>query len=503
MRKVFKSILALAGVAIVSAGVAWGTFTYLDNNRGYDKSSDTLKHGELFNQSDIHLTSLASAGYPDLTKAAENSVHAVVHIKSVINASSNVRQQQRVVSPFDFFFGNPYGQQQAPPQASVGFGSGVIISKDGYIITNNHVIDQATEIEVTTNDNQKFTAKLIGTDPITDIALLKIDAQDLSYIPFGDSDKLRVGEWVLAVGNPFNLTSTVTAGIVSAKGRGIGGNRNSVQSYIQTDAAINSGNSGGALVNTDGQLIGINTAIYSKTGDFAGYGFAVPVSIASKVVADLKEFGTVQRALLGIEIMDVVNAKEHMPEKAKGVFVTEGVFVGGFAERSPAKQAGVQEGDVIVAVNGVNVRNVGELQDQVNRYRPGNKVTLTVKRGEEDKTFDVVLKNSEGNTEIVKKTDALSVIGAAFIELTDTKKKELGISSGIEVAGVERSGKFAHVGIVKGFIIQKINDNTISSVNDAQRIIEAASSSTDKVLFIVGINPNGSRRYYAIDLTQK
>lgn len=502
MKKVIKSFCALIGVALLSAGVAWGTFTYLENNRGYDMSSGSSGYAQLFNQKNVHLASLTSGGYPDFTKAAESSIHAVVHIKSVINGGSTERQQ-RMIDPFEFFFGNPYGQQ-APAQPSVGFGSGVVISKDGYIITNNHVIDKANEIEVTMNDNKKYPAKLIGTDPNTDIALLKIDAKDLPYIPFGDSDKLQVGEWVLAVGNPFNLTSTVTAGIVSAKGRGgIGGDRGSIQSYIQTDAAINRGNSGGALVNTDGQLVGINTAIYSQTGDFAGYGFAVPVSIAAKVVADLKEYGTVQRALLGIEIMDLANAKEQFPDKTKNISVTEGVYVGGFADRSPAKQAGVQENDVVVAVNGVKVRNVGELQDQVNRYRPGNKVKLEVKRGNADKTFDVVLKNSEGNTEVVKKTDGLSVIGAAFIELSDTKKKELGISSGIEVAGTERNGKFAQAGIPKGFVIQKINDNNISSVKEAESIIQAASTSNEKVLFIVGINPNGSRRYYAIDLSDK
>ncbi len=268
--------------------------------------------------------------------------------------------------------------------SSVGFGSGVIINKDGYIVTNNHVIDKADEIEVTLNDNSKYTAKLIGTDPQTDIALLKIEGKEFPYIPFGNSDNLKVGEWVLAVGNPFNLTSTVTAGIVSAKGRGGGigssGPAN-IQSYIQTDAAINRGNSGGALVNTNGELVGINTAIYSQTGDFTGYGFAVPISIAGKVVADIKEFGTVQRAVLGVMIQDMNIAKEANPEKTKDIKVNEGAYVGGFAEMSPAKQAGVEEGDVITSVNGVKVRSVSELQDQVNRFRPGEKVKLEVVRG--------------------------------------------------------------------------------------------------------------------------
>ncbi|NDV68004.1 Do family serine endopeptidase [Dysgonomonas sp. 25] len=500
MKKILKSIIALVVVALVSGGVAWGTFHYLESKRGYDSSSDVSAYGQMFGQNgNLHLASLTQAGYPDFTKAAESSTHAVVHIKSIISKGDN--RQERMIDPFEYFFGNPGGSRNTQP--AIGYGSGVIISKDGYVITNNHVIDNANEIEVTLNDNTKYTAKLIGTDPTTDIALLKIEGKDFPYIPFGDSDNLKVGEWVLAVGNPFNLTSTVTAGIVSAKGRGgIGGGQESIQSYIQTDAAINRGNSGGALVNTDGQLVGINTAIYSQTGDFAGYGFAVPISIAGKVVADLKEYGTVQRAVLGVMIQDISVAKEVSPEKTKNIKVTEGAYVGGFADRSPAKQAGVQESDVIVAVNGTKVRNVGELQEQINRFRPGDKVKLDIIRNNAEKTFDVTLKNSEGSTEVVKKTDGLSAIGAAFIDLTDAKKKDLGISSGVEVAGVDRGGKFAQAGIQKGFIIQKINDQAVSSVKDVENLIQKASVGKDKVLFIIGLNSNGARRYYAIDLSE-
>ena len=440
MKKIWKNISTYALVALVSIGATYGMYTFMDHRRGYS-SADFYNYGEEFNQKGVHLASLTAEGYPDFTKAAENSVHAVVHIKSTVKSQAPVQGRQRAIDPFEYFFGfGDRGQDFGTPQPSVGFGSGVIISKDGYIVTNNHVIDKANEIEVTLNDNRKFTAKLIGTDPQTDIALLKIEGNDFPYIPFGNSDNLKVGEWVLAVGNPFNLTSTVTAGIVSAKGRGgIGANSGDIQSFIQTDAAINRGNSGGALVNTNGELVGINTAIYSQTGDFAGYGFAVPISIAGKVVADIKEYGTVQRAVLGVMIQDISVAKEANPDKTKGLKANEGAYVGGFAEMSPAKQAGLEEGDVITAINGVKVKGVSELQDQVNRFRPGDKVKVDIIRGSSTKTYDVTLKNSSGNTSVVKKGDGIAAVGAAFKELSADKKKDLGVSYGVEVAGVDLS----------------------------------------------------------------
>ncbi len=511
MKNFWKNVSTYVVVALVSIGATYGMYSYMDYRKSYS-SSDTYNYGHEFDQNAVHLAGLTADGYPDFTKAAENSIHAVVHIKSTVKAqspSSSQRQgRQRMIDPFEFFFGNPGGSgedyQYGSPQPSVGFGSGVIISKDGYIVTNNHVIEKADEIEVTLNDNSKYTAKLIGTDPQTDIALLKVEGKDLPNIPFGNSDNLKVGEWVLAVGNPFNLTSTVTAGIVSAKGRGgIGSfNQGNIQSFIQTDAAINRGNSGGALVNTNGELVGINTAIYSQTGDFAGYGFAVPISIAGKVVADIKEFGTVQRAVLGVQIGDVAAAKESDPEKTKNIKVNEGAYVGGFAEMSPAKQAGVEEGDVITAVNGVKVKNVSELQDQINRFRPGDKVKLDIVRGATDKSIDVTLKTSTGSTSVVKKEDAVGSAGAAFKELTAEKKKQLGISYGVEVAGVDNAGKFHKEGIAKGFVILKINNQTVSSPTEVERIIQATTNSQDKVLFISGITANGERKYYAVDLSE-
>lgn len=521
MKIIWKKISSYVAVAAISIGATFATYSVLDSRRGLS-SADSYNYGNDFNQKEVHLASLNGQGYPDFTKAAESSVHAVVHIKSVMKTQQRAQQGRRgqMVDPFEFFFGfgdSDRGNQYSTPQPQVGYGSGVIISDDGYIITNNHVVNGANEIEVTLNDNRKFKAKLIGTDPTTDIALLKIDGKGFAYIPFGNSDNLKVGEWVLAVGNPFNLTSTVTAGIVSAKGRGGispgQGNTQSIQSFIQTDAAINPGNSGGALVNTDGQLVGINTAIYSETGSFAGYGFAVPISIAGKVASDLKEYGAVQRAVLGVQIMDVSIAKDLANSddakqakdyaKAKEIKLDNGAYVGGFAERSPAKEAGIEEGDVITAINNVNVKSVSELQDQVSRFRPGDKVKVTFVRNGAVKTANVELKNNDGNTSVVKKVDGIEAVGAAFKGLSDEHLKNLGISQGVEVSGVDANGKFQKAGISKGFIIMKINNQAVSSASDVEDLIQNVAKAQDKGLFIAGFYPANKRmRYYAIDLSE-
>ena len=379
----------------------------------------------------------------------------------------------------------------------------MIISTDGYIITNNHVIDGADELEVTLNDNRKFEAKVIGADPTTDIALIKIEADDLPTIPFGDSEKLKVGEWVLAVGNPFNLTSTVTAGIVSAKSRGnigAGGDRSKIESFIQTDAAVNPGNSGGALVNTKGELVGINTAIYSETGSYAGYSFAVPISIAGKVVNDLKEYGTVQRAVLGVLIQDPQYVADEDKAKVKAL---EGAYVGGFAERSTAKEAGVEKGDVITAVNGVKVKSASALQEQISKYRPGDKVELTVDRNGSTKKYTVELRNAQGSTKVVKSGDGTEIIGGAFKALTDEQKRKLGVSYGIEVTGVT-NGKLQSAGIKKGFIIMIVNNQKISTPEDFEKIVDniLQGRTEDQGLFIKGFYPNGRTKYYAIDLSE-
>lgn len=524
MKKMWKNVLGIVLVAAISAGAAVGTSAYLINKNqpvfGTSGSANT------FNQP-IRLAgyNTVAAENTDFTTAAESTVHGVVHIKATTNAKqyADGGNQPQYVDPFEYFFGfgGRGGFQRPQPQPRVGAGSGVIISTDGYIITNNHVIDGADELEVTLNDNRKFAAKLVGTDPTTDIALLKIDAKDLPTIPFGDSEKLKVGEWVLAVGNPFNLTSTVTAGIVSAKGRGIsmgGGDKSKIESFIQTDAAVNPGNSGGALVNTKGELVGINTAIYSETGNFAGYSFAVPISIAGKVANDLKQYGTVQRAILGVQIMSVgdiadmlgypnlpAKQKEELSALKSKIKVSEGACVADFADRSTAKEAGIEKGDVIVAVNGAKVKSANALQEQISKYRPGDKVQVTVDRNGSTKTFNVELRNAQGSTAVVKgAADSAEVLGAAFSALTNEQKRELGVSYGIEVTGL-LNGKLKDAGIKKGFIIMVVNDQKISSPEQLEKIVDKVlkGNEDDRYIVVKGFYPNGRTKVYAIDLAEK
>ena len=487
-------------IAAISSGVAIGASTYyMSQNQATTTFSSGVEN--TFKQPyKLAGYNAVAAENADFTYAAEKAVHSVVHIKATQNSKGSSGQQY--VDPFEYFFGFG-GRSQRTPQPRVGAGSGVIISTDGYIITNNHVIDGADELEVTLNDNRKFEAKVIGADPTTDIALLKIEADDLPTIPFGDSEKLKVGEWVLAVGNPFNLTSTVTAGIVSAKSRGnigAGGDRSKIESFIQTDAAVNPGNSGGALVNTKGELVGINTAIYSETGSYAGYSFAVPISIAGKVVNDLKEFGTVQRAVLGVLIQDPQYAPDEDKAKVKAL---EGAYVGGFAERSTAKEAGVEKGDVITAVNGVKVKSASALQEQISKYRPGDKIELTIDRNGSTKKYTVELRNAQGSTKVVKSGDGTEIMGGAFKALSDEQKRKLGVSYGIEVTGVT-NGKLQSAGIKKGFIIMIVNNQKISAPEDFEKIVDniLQGRTEDQGLFIKGFYPNGRTKYYAIDLSE-
>ena len=500
MKTIWKNMLGAIVIAAISSGVAIGASTYyMSQNQATTTFSSGVEN--TFKQPyKLAGYNAVAAENTDFTYAAEKAVHGVVHIKATQNSKGSSDQQY--VDPFEYFFGFG-GRSQRTPQPRVGAGSGVIISTDGYIITNNHVIDGADELEVTLNDNRKFEAKVIGADPTTDIALLKIEADDLPTIPFGDSEKLKVGEWVLAVGNPFNLTSTVTAGIVSAKSRGnigAGGDRSKIESFIQTDAAVNPGNSGGALVNTKGELVGINTAIYSETGSYAGYSFAVPISIAGKVVNDLKEFGTVQRAVLGVLIQDPQYAPDEDKAKVKAL---EGAYVGGFAERSTAKEAGVEQGDVITAVNGVKVKSASALQEQISKYRPGDKVELTIDRNGSTKKYTVELRNAQGSTKVVKSGDGTEIMGGAFKALSNEQKRKLGVSYGIEVTGVT-NGKLQSAGIKKGFIIMIVNNQKISAPEDFEKIVDSIlqGRAEDQGLFIKGFYPNGRTKYYAIDLSE-
>ena len=444
----------------------------------------------------------------DLTYAAEKSLPSVVHILSTKN--SKVQTVEVQSDPFsDFFsdpfgfFGNPQGnggkqKRSVRTPKQQGSGSGVIISADGYIVTNNHVVADADELTVTLNDNKEYSARIIGTDKTTDLALIKIDGKNLPAITIANSEDIKVGEWVLAVGNPFNLTNTVTAGIVSAKGRSL--YQNGVESFIQTDAAINPGNSGGALVNTRGELIGINAMLYSQTGSFSGYGFAIPTSIMNKVVDDLKKYGTVQRAVIGIQGSDVKNYVDSQKDQGKDVDLgtMDGIYVAKVMEESSAEEAGLKEGDVITAIDGKQVNKMAELQEYLAQKRPGDKVTVTYLRDKKKATKSITLKNEQGNTQVVKKAD-LDVLGGNFRTITDQQKQQMGIGYGLEVLKVN-AGKLKNAGITKGFIIQRVNDTAVKSIDDLQEAVKEASTSKDPVLYIQGIYPTGKKAYFAVPL---
>lgn len=455
------------------------------------------------------------AGQPvDLTYAADKALPAVVHIKYVQNAKTKTVDVQS--DPFDFFdpfgfFGNPQGgnggtqkrQVQTPKKEATG--SGVIISSDGYIVTNNHVVNGADELTVTLNDNREYSATIIGTDPSTDLALIKINGKNLPTLPIGNSDELKVGEWVIAVGNPYNLSSTVTAGIVSAKARGLSGQGDgpSVASFIQTDAAINPGNSGGALVNTKGELVGINAMLYSQTGSYSGYGFAIPTTIMNKVVDDLKKFGSVQRAMLGIQGGDVLNYINSQKEAGKEVNLgtNEGVYVAKVDEEGAGAAAGLKEGDVIIAANGKKVTKMSELQEIISKKRPGESLSLTYLHNKQKKSKTVTLKNAQGTTSVIKAAD-LDILGGNFREVTNEQKEQLKINYGVEVTKINK-GALQKAGISRGFIIQKVNDQPIKSIDELQKIVKNASTSKDPVLYIQGVWPTGKKAYFAVPLEQE
>ncbi len=432
-----------------------------------------------------------SAAPTDFTDAASKTVNGVVHVKVTQEAQQQTYGGSDI---FDFFFGPGLRQQQQRSQPIQGSGSGVIISADGYIVTNNHVIEDANKIEVVLNDKRSFPATLIGTDPTTDIALIKIDADNLSPLSFANSDNLKVGEWVLAVGNPFNLTSTVTAGIVSATGRHVGINTSNlaIESFIQTDAAVNPGNSGGALVNTSGEVVGINTAIASTTGSFTGYSFAVPSNIAQKVTDDLKAYGEVQRALLGVSIKDV----DSEVMKSLNLKTTDGVLVAAVSDGGAAKEAGMKENDVILTVDGEKVNSVPELQAKVAQHRPGDAIKISALRDGSTQEFVATLRNVRGTTGIVKGSDN-TLLGATLSPISDEESENLGIRYGLKIDELS-DGKLKEAGIKEGFIILKANRMPVTSVKDFQQIITATSDG----LFLAGCYPDGRVQYYAIDLSR-
>jgi len=441
----------------------------------------------------------------DLTYAAEKAVNSVVYIKVTTNSKSRT---VRYVDPFEDFFSDFFGrgnggtrEQQIQTPKRKGAGSGVILSSDGYIVTNNHVVEEADELLVKLNDNHEYKGRIIGTDKRTDLALIKIEATGLQAITVGSSDDLKLGEWVLAIGNPFSLTSTVTAGIVSAKARGLGATTESIESFIQTDAAINPGNSGGALVNARGELVGINAMLYSQTGSYAGYGFAIPTSIMNKVVADLKKYGTVQRAVLGITGGDVTNYIDTQKEKT-GKDVDLGTVTGVYVNEvsSDGSVADVlKEGDVITAIDGHKVNKMAELQEQLAKHQPGDKVTISYVREKKEKQATVTLRNVQGTTSAVEAIDSDN-LGAALRPLTAQEKKELDLQYGLMVSTV-RKGKMQDAGITKGLIIMQVNDKEMRTTADFDEAVRAANMSTDRVLWIRAKTQSGINRSYAIELS--
>ena len=450
-----------------------------------------------FTNFSVDTTAIKVAGGLNFVQAASLSTPSVVHIRT----SYSGNRRSNVQNPFDDFLRDYFGERNPrrnDQQYSLGSGSGVIFTEDGYIVTNNHVIENADEIEVLLNDNRSYEAEVVGVDPTTDLAVIKIQERDLMPISWGNSDEIQIGEWVLAVGNPYEFRSTVTAGIVSAKARNINilRSRNpranlSIEAFIQTDAAVNPGNSGGALVNLRGELVGINTAIASPTGSYTGYSFAVPVTLVRKVAKDLVEFGTVQRALLGVSIVTV---SAELAEQ-EDLDILKGIYVANVQPNSSALDAGIEVGDVIVAVDGREVNNVSELQEQVALNRPGDQVEVTYLRDGRRETTTATLKNSLGTVAVVDaNSDRFSTEGATFVELTDTEKEELGIANGVKLEELG-DGKWRESRMKEGFVIVKINRNEIENLDDFQ---DAIISSSEEGMLIEGYYPNGEKAFYGI-----
>lgn len=505
----YGKVTLLAFCSAIAGSMATVVAVNAFDNRNLSESTSATDMREASGKGALFTVSNATTPPTDFTHAAESTINGVVSIKSYATPRGyNMGGSQFNDPLFDFFFGTPRRQQprQQPQQPKAeqqqGLGSGVIISKDGYIVTNNHVIDGAERLEVTLNDNSIYNAKVIGADPSTDVALLKIEADNLPVIPMGDSDALKVGEWVLAVGNPFGFTSTVTTGIVSAKARSVGaaqsGRQMGIESYIQTDAAVNPGNSGGALVNINGELVGINTAIYSQTGNYVGYSFAIPTSIVTKVVTDIKQYGAVQRAMLGVSYVELT------PQLAqeKGITaVNDGILVEEVSDRSGAMEAGIKKGDVIIAVNGAKTHNSAQMMGEMSKYRPGDQVQVKFIRDNKEKTAKVTLRNTQGETKMTK-VDDYTALGCAFKTLTKEQQQQYMISGGIQVIGL-KDGKFKDAGIKENFIILDINGSRVKSQDDVEKIYDAImkSSDPDKVMFVTGIYPTGKKVYYAVPLS--
>lgn len=478
-------------VVTISSAI-FGGLIALGVHKSFFKTETPAQTTVIEKQVPVHFTRcVAPMGAADFTAAAEKSLAGVVHVRTIYRGQ-------------DYYTSNPifdllYGRPRYMPQPE-GTGSGVIISDDGYIVTNNHVIEGAEKVKITLNDNKNYEAKIIGRDPSTDLALLKIEEENLPYLQYANSDEIKVGEWVLAVGNPFNLNSTVTAGIVSAKGRDINilqsdprSGISPVEAFIQTDAAVNPGNSGGALVNTNGELIGINAAIKSNTGSFAGYSFAIPANITKKVVSDLIEFGAVQRAFVGVSIQDI---NEEL-RKQKNIELLDGIYIAGVADKGGAKAAGMEVGDIVTKVNSKKVNNVPEFQEQLSNFRPGDKITVTVDRKGQEKELEVILRNQYGNTELMDKSavEVSTLLGADFEPISEKLLKRLSLDNGVQVVDL-KSGKLMKAGVREGFIIVRVDGKYVQNKEELNRQLIGKQGG----VLIEGIYPNGKMAYYGIGM---
>lgn len=501
-----KKIVQLTFAAILGSLITLGTYKALELDQtpkanNIEVNSKTTDASAQLTNYNMH-TFNGVAPTVDFTTAAAKTMPAVVHIKS-----SRVSQYTQGWDPlqdffnddfFGQFFGNPYGRggNRAPQQRkSEASGSGVIISNDGYIVTNNHVIENSTDIEVVLYDKRSYKADLVGTDPSTDLALLKIQDSNLPYLTLANSDNARIGEWVLAVGNPFNLESTVTAGIVSAKGRNLDilDDRAAIESFIQTDAAVNPGNSGGALVNVEGELLGINTAIATPTGTYAGYAFAVPAAIVSKVVGDLMDFGVVQRGFIGISINNV----DGKLAEEMDLPVTQGVYVAEIMEDGPADKAGMREGDIIISIEDVDIKNIADLQEQSARRSPGDRINVIVNRNGSNITLPLILENRDGTTERVSKVrsevEMISLLGADFSDLTNDQLSEYGIDGGVQVTKLGNGKLQADTEIREGFIITKVNGTKVRS---AKQLLEFIEANQGQGILFEGVYPGSRNKHY-------
>ncbi len=516
MKNKILMVIAVIVAAVIAGGASAWIVTSVSQNQNSASGHATQVVSGGFEGAGAHFTSYTPQSYPDLTYAAENAVKAVV---GVINTQEIPQRSYQgrggSGNPFFDFFGIPegyegFGQGQGQGRGDgsgesqprfreqQSGGSGVIISPDGYIVTNHHVVDGADRLTVKLPDGKTHEARLIGTDADTEIALIKIEATGLPSIPFGSSDALRLGEWVLAIGNPYDLQSTVTAGIVSAKGRSMGAIQTSArtESFIQTDAAVNPGNSGGALVNTAGELVGINTLLYSRTGSYVGYSFAVPETIVRKVTADLREYGVVQRGLMGITYKPINDA--FIEERGEELDLTEpgGIHVESVLDEGGAKAAGIKAGDIITSIDGITITDGATVAEIIGLKRPGDIIKISAKRGSSVKQFDVVLRNRAGKSELLPANsfDAIKELGGQFEELnlTNRRKRELRIEGGIQVTSVAQGGIMSRLGVRRGYIITHINGKSIKSVNDLYRI-------TEKITMIEGVYPDGRGMTYSLE----